>query len=553
MAEAKEKPNRPNFILILVDQMRFDALGIAGNELIDTPYLDDLARRGIYFQNAYSSTPTCVPARVALFTGQSSKLHGRYGYSEGVNFPAAYPVTLPGQLGKAGYQTFGVGKMHVFPDRARCGFDDVLLHDGFLHYSRSLTRGVSASVDDYVDFLRRETADPRADYQDTGAGCNAMQARPFEREERLHPTRWVADESFRFLQRRDPTRPFFLYMSFHRPHAPFDPPGWLWDKYRERDFGAKPEIGESRSIGQRVHAQWVEKFAKYRKDYVVEAEFAHRKESIHQQVKAGYYGSIEFIDLQINRLVEQLSDQGLSDNTVLLFTSDHGEMLGDHDLYRKSVAYEGSSHVPLIMYVPPALQAQFAEAGMELTGVKNPSAIVELRDIMPTILQLAGAKIPATVDGLSMVPAVKGEELRPYLHGEHLISQLGWHSMQWIRSQKFKYIWFSSTGQEQLFELESDPYEMNDLLAAADLPGAAADLPGAALAESAGGNSPAAELDSSLANYDAEIQSVLLEHRSYLIAELTGREEGFVDEAGNLVPGRELKAMADWVKEFAAN
>src|SRR5699024_10026468 len=161
-------PDRPHVILVCVDQMRADAMGAAGNEHIDTPNLDDLARGGYHFTRAYSATPTCVPARVAMFTGKSPALHGRYGYREGVSFTDAYPVTMQSTLRENGYQTFAVGKMHVFPDRARCGFDEVLLHDGFLHTSRRLSRGPSAAIDDYVEFLRRETGDPRADYQETG-------------------------------------------------------------------------------------------------------------------------------------------------------------------------------------------------------------------------------------------------------------------------------------------------------------------------------------------------------------------------------------------------
>src|SRR5699024_6878545 len=107
----------------------------------------------------------------------------------------------------------------------------------------------------YVEFLRRETGDPRADYQETGIGCNAMTARPWEREERLHPTRWVADESLRFLARRDPTRPCSLYMSCRRPHAPFDPPAWLWAKYRGREFPRR-RLGE-----------WVSRFDEHRRDF----------------------------------------------------------------------------------------------------------------------------------------------------------------------------------------------------------------------------------------------------------------------------------------------
>src|SRR5699024_5574547 len=129
--------------------------------------------------------------------------------------------------------------------------------------------------------------------------------------------------------------------SFHRPHAPFDPPGWLWDKYSRRDFPERPM------------GSWVEQFDRFRRDGDDEAEFAHRSASRHHDVRAGYYGSIEFIDFQINRLLESLHDHDLDQDTVILFVSDHGEMLGDHDLSRKSVAYEGSSHIPFLLHLPP--------------------------------------------------------------------------------------------------------------------------------------------------------------------------------------------------------
>lgn len=489
---------QPNLVLVCVDQMRFDAMGCAGNEHIDTPYLDALARRGNRFTRAYSSTPTCIPARVGMLTGTGPETHGRYGYRERINFPDAYPTTLPGTLREHGYQTYGVGKMHVWPERARCGFDDVQLHDGYLHVSRAEHRGASARADDYLPWLRAQTGDPAADYQDTGLGCNSMVARPWEREERLHPTRWVADTSFDFLTRRDPTRPFFLYMSFHRPHAPFDPPGWLWDKYSRREMPERP-MGD-----------WVEEFDGFRREGDDEAEFAHRSRPRHDAVKAGYYGSIEFIDFQVNRLLETLHDQGVAENTAILFVSDHGEMLGDHDLYRKSVAYEGSSHIPFLLHLPPRLRKEWGPAG-------DVDAIVELRDVMPTLLDLAGVPIPAPVTGTSLRRTVRdGAPVRGHLQGEHLVHQLGRHSMQWILSERHKYVWFSGDGREQLFDLVQDPYECVDLVAA-------------------GGHT-----------------SELARHRELLIGHLEDREEGFVHD-GALVPGRPLRSEAEWVRQFAAD
>ncbi|MDO5662949.1 MAG: arylsulfatase, partial [Brachybacterium sp.] len=494
--DAHVSPSAPNIILVCVDQMRFDAMSCAAADAADTPYLDQLATRGNRFTRAYSATPTCVPARVALMTGQSPERHGRYGYREGIDVTRAHPVTLPGTLRDAGYQTHAVGKMHVHPERARIGFDDVQLHDGFLHVGRRLSGGPHHDRDDYLPWLREQTGDPWADYQDTGAGCNAVAARPWEREERLHPTRWVADQSLRFLARRDPTRPFFLYTSFHRPHAPLDPPGWLWEKYR------------SRPPRQRPVGPWIDRFAEHRRDGEVEAAFATRPEHVHRDARAGYLGSIEFIDLQINRLMEGLSDQGLLENTAILFTSDHGDMMGDHDLHHKAVAYEGSAHIPLLLWLPPALREQWGPTG-------NVEAICELRDVMPTILDLAGVPIPESVDGHSLRPAVaERAEVRDHLHGEHVISALGHHGMHWIRWGDRKYVWFSGDGHEQLFDLATDPCELTDLA-----------------------GDPAATED-------------LAHGRELLIEHLRDREEGFVAD-GVLTAGRTVQSEASWVREHA--
>src|SRR5690625_3025340 len=181
-------------------------------------------------------------------------------------------------------------------------------------------------------------------------------------------------------------------MSFHRPHAPFDPPGWLWDKYRARS-------GPRRRMGD-----WVSRFDQHRRDHGVEAEFGAQKESVHEDVRAGYYGSIEFIDQQINRLREKLSDEGLADNTIIAFVSDHGEMLGDHDMYRKSVAYEGSARIPFLLHIPPALREGWGEGG-------EVDAIAARRDGRPTPLDAAGGRRPEAGDGRRRQPAAADREI----------------------------------------------------------------------------------------------------------------------------------------------
>jgi arylsulfatase A-like enzyme len=173
---------------------------------------------------------------VALFTGQSQERHGRVGYTDGIPFEKVHPVTVQGEFRKAGYHTQAIGKMHVWPERSRLGFDDVVLHDGFLHFSRAAHRRDFAFFDDYVPWLRRQPGmDPDTDYFDHGVNCNSVVARPWDKPERVHPTHWIGSQAIEWMYRRDPTRPFFLYLSFHRPHPPYDPPRWAFEQYLNID------------------------------------------------------------------------------------------------------------------------------------------------------------------------------------------------------------------------------------------------------------------------------------------------------------------------------
>ena len=280
--------------------------------------------------------------------------------------------------------------MHVFPERSRCGFDDVRLHDGFLHFGRRAGGRHLEANDDYLTWLRRQPGqDPHADYFDDGLGCNSQLAMPWSRDEYLHPTNWVVHETLDWLQRRDPTVPFFSYVSFHRPHAPFNPPQWAWDQYINR-----PRVDPPRG-------EWASAFEEFREDNYHQTKFGRLDPETHHRTVTGYYGLITHIDMQLNRLLEGLADYELLDDTVIIFTSDHGDMMGDHDMYRKSVGFEGSANVPLIVRPAPRFAGD-APRGQVITEV------TELRDIMPTVLDFAGVDVPDSVDGASLVPFATG-------------------------------------------------------------------------------------------------------------------------------------------------
>ncbi|MEG0369621.1 MAG: arylsulfatase [Hungatella sp.] len=469
---------RPNIVMIMTDQLRGDCLGIAGHPDVKTPYLDSLAAKGTLFDHAYSACPSCVPARAAIHTGLSQEHHGRVGYEDLVDWN--YPHTLAGELSDAGYYTQCVGKMHVHPLRHLMGFQHIDLHDGYLHAYRYPNTPYYESqkvADDYFYWLKQEKGID-ADVTDSGMECNSWISRPWIYEESCHPTNWVTGRSIDFLRRRDTDKPFFLMASYLRPHPPFDAPSCYFDLYRDKVL-TPPAIGDWED-----HEE-LKKFGR-----IYDSATGPIDPELIRQAQIGYYACITHLDHQIGRLIQALVEHQLMDNTIFLFTSDHGEELCDHHLFRKSRPYEGSCHIPMIISGP-----------RNLTGALPGQvchSLVELRDIMPTLLDIAGAPIPPEVDGKSMMPSLQDvtHAERTWLHGEHA---LGMHSNHYIVTNHDKYIWYSQTGQEQYFDLAKDPHELHDLI------------------------------------QNPRMQTRIHELRQTLIAKLADREEGYSDGTSLLI------------------
>ena len=484
---------KPNVLLIMVDQMRADCLSILDHPVVDTPNLDQLARQGALFKNAYAATPSCVPARASVLTGMSQTSTGRVGYEDKV--PWNYETTIASEFANAGYHTQCIGKMHTYPTRNLCGFHHIVLHDGYMHYNRfkHTTKTIESfeQTDDYLPWLR-ERAGSQVDLTDLGLDCNASTvARPWELPEELHPTNWVTTESIDFLRRRDPTKPFFLKMSFVRPHPPFDPPKIFYDMYRDVELPDAP-------IGDWAMSEDEERAGL---NPVTDRGIVPKRRL--KQAQAAYYALITHIDYQIGRFLMAMEEYGVYDDTIILFVSDHGELLGDHNLFRKSLPYEGSAKVPLILSDP----GNFLDAGKNI----QLDQVSELRDIMPTLLDVAKIDIPSTVEGESLLPLWKQEEKewRDYIHGEH---EYGEESFHYITDGREKYIWFSQTGEEQFFDLVEDPQELINVA-------------------------------------EVEVYQKRVERRrSQLIDELTGREEGYTD-GKQLIVGQAPKPTLDKVKK----
>jgi arylsulfatase A-like enzyme len=434
-----QKRDRMNLLFVMTDQQRGDCLGADGNKAILTPNLDRLASEGVRFRRAYSSTPTCTPARAALLTGLSPWNHGMLGYHE---IPQRYEYEKPRALRELGYSTTSIGKNHFSPWRNSHGYEQMFLDEhsagGLVHEKEAMARRATEERTDYEAWFYSQ--EPNRNPYETGLGWNDYAARPFALPERLHPTTWTGDMAVRYLETYKDPRPFYLKVSFIRPHSPYDPPERFWKMYADRD------------MPKAVVARWANRFEKPSSE---RPDIWHGKlkpETIANS-RRGYYASITHVDEQIGRIVETLEKQKKLDETLIVFTSDHGDMTGDHNLWRKSYAYEASARIPMIVRMPGASKGQV---------LNQP---VELRDIFPTLLDAAGASPSRQLDGDSMLKLVRDPKARwrEVIDLEHNVCYSPVNNWNALTDGRMKYIFHAQDGAEQLFDLHLDPNELNDL------------------------------------------------------------------------------------------
>lgn len=414
----------PNILFILTDQQRADTIAALGNPIIKTPVLDRLVREGTTFDRAYSPSPVCVAARYALITGRAPH---RSGVVDNMPSPAEARSIMQ-VLAERGYQTHGTGKMHFTggDPRRPWGFE-----------SRDFSEE-GTTDDDYSDFLRAHgyghVIDPhglRSEYY--------YVPQPSQLPVALHHTNWVADRSIDFLRRRDRSRPFFLWSSFIKPHPPFESPN-PWNRlYRSAEM-PDPVLPEGcpdhLSFWNRVQNRY-----KYTD--------GGRNPHLQRTQIAAYYGAISFIDQAVGRLLAALVEE--IDNTLIVFSSDHGEMLGDFGCYGKRCMLDPAARVPLLVRHPSSYGA----------GVRCGSP-VSLLDLYPTFAAAAGASEVATeADGADLAAISSGRQER-----RHVISQFSQRALglYLIAEADWKYIYSAADRREWLFNRANDPRELRNLV-----------------------------------------------------------------------------------------
>lgn len=414
-------PAKPNIIYLLTDDQRADALGIMGNPLIKTPNLDQLARRGALYKNAYVTTSICCVSRASMLSGQYMSRHGIEDFNTSFK-PAALANTYPMLLKNAGYRIGFVGKYGVGApkDQPASAFD--------------FWACTNKSQPDY------ELKDENGNY--------------------IHNTDQVNKDILKFINSSSANQPFCLSVSFKAPHVQDNDPRQFIIQPRYKPMYASDSIAESPKADPTYWNAFPDFF---RTEQNIARERWHLRfenNRMYQESVRNYYRLISGVDEVVGNIVKELEAKGLADNTVIIFMGDNGFYLGEYGLAGKWYGHEESIRVPLLVYDP---------RNAKLRGTK-PEEIALNIDIAPTILKLAGVSIPATMQGIDLVneatASKKGKANRPEFFYEHtFMGSPKIPKVEGIVAPPFKYMNYIEHGYEELFDLKKDPSETKNVVA----------------------------------------------------------------------------------------
>ena len=442
---------QPNVLILMTDQQRFDSLSCYGCKAVKTPNLDRLAREGALFENCYSPCPICTPSRASMLTGKPIGGHGVYRLHD---ILPDDQVLLPKRLQDAGYETSLVGKLHV----SGLWHEAEKRHpnDGFEHYHWCIDPGLNFDSP-YNAFARWvEKRNPKF-YERLKNEGKSLHHFPAQ----LHFTRWACETTMELIQKRDEKRPFFILMSLFDPHDPyFDHPVEAAAMVDEKNI-PKPQPAPAWDIpGPVLREMAKSRTVKKSKTF---------SGSIHD-LRKGYYASIAFLDREIGKVLDFLDERRLAENTLVIFVSDHGDMLWDRGLFSKGAFfYDASVRVPFLMRLPGTI-----DAGAK---VKKP---VQLLDIAATVSALAGLDkqqlqqmMPESMDLLELIRKGPGcENYRDYAVCAYRNTGYGpghkyfdppIHGTM-FRDERFKLcVYHDAANEGELYDMETDPAEQNNL------------------------------------------------------------------------------------------
>jgi len=453
--------DRPNVLLITADHMRGDALACNGNGFVSTPNLSRLANRGATFVNAYTPNPICVPARAAITTGNYPHVCTRNKNNGGLIREDQTKIAR--HFASGGYSTYAVGKLHYVPyappdqPRRLHGFEHAELCEEGRIIGQFDPTGEMRGLEDYHDYLHEVGW---GGYERAHAvGNNDVHAAPSPVPAEYHEEAWVAQRSIANLRQHlgeHPEQPFFMWSSFTKPHAPYDPPRPYDALYDPREI--PPPVGSVELLADRDPM--------LRNSPMAYGWDRMSPEAV-QVSRAHYYGLVTFQDEMIGRIIDCLREAKVLDNTIIVYGADHGDLLGDFGCFFKCNMFDGSANVPLIF------------AGPGVTAQNHPARqLVGLQDILPTLAGLTATPLPQEAMGLDL-----GEALAtPGTHTRELfISQCLSSPAQryMVRTPLWKYVYHELGGVQELYDVDGDPCELRNV--AAHRPEIVSELRGALL------------------------------------------------------------------------
>jgi choline-sulfatase len=424
---------RPNLLFITTDQQRWDSLPCYGLEFMRTPNLDRLAREGTVFEHAYTPAPLCVPMRAALLTGQWPATLGVLDNNQWFNMAHPGLSLWPQAASDAGYRTAGIGKMHFIPWDARYGFSERITAEDKRQFFWP---------DDYDKFLRLHGLEKPHPTELPGY-YEHLQAAVFPHEKRFHVDAFVGDQAADWLRRYGGggpgNLPFAAWVSFPGPHDPYDPPAEMADMYYDAPI---PEpIRPPDDVVEPVRRAQGAKV----ENPLFQLDLARATPEHYRRWRAHYYANISLIDEGIGKILAALEETGQLDNTLIVFTSDHGDALGDHGIAYKSFFYEWSAHVPLLV------------RGPGVTRGARTAALTSTLDLVPLFYRTLGQEAPRAVQGVDPTPVLQDPTARVRTH---VFSELQGRVM--VRDERYKYTQYRGAVAE-LFDLQEDPREVRNL------------------------------------------------------------------------------------------
>ena len=427
-----------NIILITSDQFRWDALRCAGNKYIKTPNFDKLAENGVIFTNAMSSNPICVPARATMTTGNHA--HKCTGNKSNGGKIKDEQLKIAEYFNSFGYETYKMGKFHYVPyqkDRLVHGFKNWEMTESGRLVNEEHKTGKDLGGEHYFKYLKKMGYENMI--RAHGIGNNDVRSTVSPVPLEHYTDSWILKRTLHYLKKHKkntPDKPFFMWMSFPKPHSPYDPPEPYHKMYDPRKL-PKP-VGSLEMLDDKNPE------LKFRSENYA---FNTLSEEAVQLSRARYYGLISLQDKLVGELLKYLKSNGLEDSTSILFTADHGDLLGDFGIFFKSCFLNGSVRVPFIVSSP----------SLSKKGVKSKN-LVGLEDVFPTLCDLAGLPVPQNIDGRSIVNS--DIPLRDIYISQ---CQESPNQLYMAFDGRYKYCYSESGGIEELYDLKKDKNELRNL------------------------------------------------------------------------------------------